>query len=113
MSGNRDRGVSTCSSGSEPSGTSAGGPPVVRRRTYMRLPFSAAVALTAALSATGAGIGAAGKRSSIPPVRITFLDRAGDGIKSDGVDLGVYENRVGAVRAYIDRDTGVLTLRTG
>jgi hypothetical protein len=76
----------------------------------MRLPVSAAVALTATLGAIGAAtqIAAAPKPFGNPPVRVTLLDRDGDKITSDRPNVGVYENDVEAVRAYIDRSNGSL-----
>jgi hypothetical protein len=70
----------------------------------MRLPFSAAVALTAALGAmaTGNGLTAAAPNNRPPGeirVSVTFHDNGGDRIQSDGG--GTYQDRLGSVVAYI------------
>jgi hypothetical protein len=80
----------------------------------MRLLISTAIALTAALVAAGPAIGLAAAPKNRPSdikVIVSFQDRAGDRIQSDGG--GDYEDGVGGVVAYIaSSDNGALIFGT-
>ena len=83
----------------------------------MRLLFSTGLALTAALVAAGPGIdlaAAPNKRPGAFQVTVTFNNRGGDRIQSDGLNGGSYQDRVGGVVAYIAAsDSGALIFSTG